>query len=128
MDNKTTLEAADDAATAVLGNGARIPTQAEWQELLNNTTAEWTTVNNVSGRKFTASNGSSVFLPAAGYRYGSSLYDAGECGYYWSASLNESDPYGAWDMYFNSGSQYAGNCAYRDLGLSVRAVRSASQN
>ena len=123
IDNKTTLEASDDVATAVLGNGARIPTKAEWQELLDNTTAEWTTVNGVRGCKFTAANGNSLFLPAAGRRKGSSLYFDGTRGYYWSSSLAWY-PYGAWFMYFTSDGQYVDYDSGRYYGRSVRAVRS----
>ena len=124
IDNKTTLEASDDVATAVLGSGARIPTKAEWQELLDNTTAVWATQNGVNGRKFTAANGSSLFLPAAGYRDGSSLYGDGTYGYYWSSSLDESYPGYAWYMYFGSGGQLVGSYGRRVYGQSVRAVRS----
>ena len=123
VDNKTTLEASDDVATAVLGNGARIPTKAEWQELRDNTTAEWTTVNNVNGRKFTAANGNSLFLPAAGNRSGSALYYDGTHGGYWSSSLVESYPLGAWNVGFGSDNQGVGYY-YRGYGVSVRAVRS----
>ena len=70
-DGLTTLESTDNAATTILGSGARTPTQAEWQELVDNTTSEWTTMDGVYGRKFTASNGKSIFLPAAGNRFGS---------------------------------------------------------
>ena len=123
VDNKTTLEAMDDAATAALGSGARIPTNAEWQELLDNTTAEWTTVNDVYGRKFTASNGNSLFLPVAGYWGGSSFYIGGIFGYYWSSSLFESAPSFAKSMNFHSGGSGMGS-GYRNYGLSVRAVLS----
>ena len=122
-DYKSTLEAADDAATFVLGSGARIPTEGDWYELLDNTTAEWTTVNNVSGRKFTATNGNSLFLPAAGYQYGSWLSSAGTSGGYLSSSIYGGYPCRAWRMYFDSGDQgvYSGD---RSCGHSVRAVRS----
>jgi uncharacterized protein (TIGR02145 family) len=125
-DNLTTLQPSDDAATAVLGNGARMPMQSEWVELLNNTTSSWTTLNGVYGRKFTAANGNSIFLPAAGYRYGSGCYYAGTGGYYWSSSLRTEYPNGAWYCYFGSDGQSVSPSS-RGCGQSVRAVR-ASQN
>ena len=126
-DDLTTLLPEDDAATANWGSGWRMPTKAEWQELLDNTTVTWTTQNGVSGRLFTAANGNSLFLPAAGYRYNSSLCYAGSLGLYWSSSLYTGDPYSAWESDFNSagcGMYYFG----RYFGVSVRAVRSARQN
>ena len=123
-DNLTILQPGDDAATA--NYGGRTPTSAEWQELINNTTAQWTTRNGVNGRLFTSSNGNSLFLPAAGSLWGIALYSAGSSGYYWSSSLNTDIPYGAWDFYFYSDSQGLYDYFYRRLrGLSVRAVRSA---
>lgn len=121
-DNLTTLEAMDDAAAQKLGAGARMPTAAEWRELIYNTTAEWTQVNGVDGRKFTAANGKSLFLPAAGYRYGSELYIANSIGDYWSSSLYGSYPGNAWG--FNLGDQSVTNRS-RCYGQSVRPVRSA---
>ena len=81
----------------------------------------------MSGRLFTAANGNSLFLPAAGYRYNSSLYNAGSYSYYWSSSLYTGSPYDAW--YFNFASDYYRmGYFYRGYGRSVRPVRSASQN
>lgn len=124
VDNKTVLEASDDVVTAVLGTSAKIPTNDDWVELRNNTTGEWTEQNGVNGWKFTATNGNSLFLPAAGWRYGSSLSYAGSGGCYWSSSLHAVSPYGARGFYFSSdssGMDY--DCLIRGYGLSVRAVR-----
>ena len=119
----TTLLPEDDAVTANWGGNWRMPTKAEWQELYNNTTNTWTTQNGVYGRLFTASNGNSLFLPAAGYRYNSSLGDAGGYGYYWSSSLNTNGPFGAWTFYFDS-DDYSVGYNSRYIGQNVRAVYS----
>ena len=123
-DNLTTLLPEDDAAAANWGGNWRMPTKEEFQELYNNTTVTWTQQNGVNGRLFTASNGNSLFLPAAGYRFNSSLYDAGSYGYYWSSSLITEGPDYAWDLYFDSGN-YGVSDDYRYYGQSVRPVRSA---
>jgi hypothetical protein len=121
-DDLTTLEASDDAATVNLGGKARTPTEDEWQELINNTTPTWTTRNGVNGRLLTAPNGKSIFLPAAGGRDGSSLYDAGERGYYWSSTLYTGNPSSAWYFRFVSYTQLM-RAGGRPGGQSVRAVR-----
>jgi hypothetical protein len=126
-DDLTTLLPEDDAATANWGSHWRMPTEEEWQELYRNTTNTWTTQNGVNGRLFTASNGNSLFLPAAGYRTDSSLYLAGSYGYYWSSSLDTDYPSGAWLFGFLSGNYRMYNGG-RYGGQSVRPVRSASQN
>jgi hypothetical protein len=63
-----------------------------------------------------------VFLPAAGYRNGSSVYEAGTVGIYRSATLNGSDC--AYNVDFNSGDlNPTANGYARGLGFSVRLVR-----
>lgn len=121
-DNLTMLQPSDDAATANWGGGARTPTKVEWDELIRHTTSQWTTRNGVNGMLLTSSNGNSLFLPAAGNRWGSSLRDAGSYGDYWSSSLYAGDPRGAWFFYFLSDDQRVGR-DYRLIGFTVRAVR-----
>ncbi len=63
-----------------------------------------------------------AFLPAAGERYGTSVYGAGSSGYYWSSSYLNSNSDFAWDVYFFDSSLSAGYNYYRDDGQSVRLV------
>ena len=89
---KTVLDPEDDAAHVHWGGSWRMPTQAEWQELLDNCTWTWTTQNGVNGYKVTSNKAGYtdkfIFLPAAGFRDVSDLYDVGSRGYYWSSSLD----------------------------------------
>lgn len=123
-DNLTTLDPDDDAATVALGNGARIPTADEWQELLNRTTAEHTTLNNVDGYKFTSrANGNSIFLPSAGLKWNTGNQYEGSFGFYMSSSLFLLCPDVAWYCMANNMCNTDG----RASGFSVRAVRPAPQ-
>lgn len=125
-DLKTILDYSDDAATTNLSKAARTPTQAEWLELLLNTTYEWTMVNGVFGRKFTSEkNGNSIFLPAAGERTDSELYYAGERGEYWLLSIVRDEDKKAETYEFSSYNGGGCMCTQsRCCGLPVRAVRS----
>ncbi len=124
VDNKKVLDSSDDAARVNWGGSWRMPTRAEQDELRNKCTWTWTTVNGTKGYRVTGPNGKSIFLPAAGFRYDSSLDYAGANGIYWSSSLYESSPDGAWSLYFNSGGQYTYGIN-RCYGLSVRPVCSS---
>lgn len=70
-------------------SGWRMPTKAEFQELIDNCDMEWVTVHKVEGMKFTSKiNGNSIFLPAAGNRYGKKTYSNGIGGCYWTGDLD----------------------------------------
>ena len=112
-----------DAATANWGSPWVMPSLDQMNELKDNCTSEWTTENGVNGRRFTASNGASIFLPAAGDRWKDELDYAGSYGLYWSSTLIESDTIYAWDLYFDSGGVGTNYDSRRDFGHSVRPVR-----
>lgn len=120
-DNLTMLQSGDDPA-ATWGSGWHTPDKKQWDELLNNTMNKWTTINGVSGRLFTSKkNGQTLFLPAAGYRWGSGLGDAGSDGFYWSSSLDADRPSYAWNLC--TGGRYVSRYYDRHYGFSVRPVR-----
>ena len=89
---KTNLTLEQDAAHTYMGGKWRMPTKEEWQEMINSnyTTTTWTDDyigSGVAGRIITSNNnGNSIFLPAAGYCYGSSVYGVGSLGRYWSST------------------------------------------
>ena len=127
-DGKTSLDPADDAATAKLGSSWRIPTSAEIAELLNpdNCTWTWITQDDVNGYEVKSKkNGNSIFLPAAGARMGSELIEAGSFSGYWSGSLGAADTAadtpGARGLLFGGG-DLGWDSLDRFCGFSVRPV------
>ena len=121
-DNKTTLDPEDDAAHVNWGGDWRMPTDAEWTELREQCTWTWTMQNGVYGYQVTSKiNSNSIFLPAAGYRYDTRLYYAGNDGRYWSSSLFAGYQNNAWSISFNpkTGRDYYG----RNFGFPVRPVQ-----
>ena len=85
-----------------------------WSGFDNTITAEdWTNVLEANG---------AVFLPAAGYRDGTSVYNAGSNGNYWSATRDSYFFNSAHSVYFDNGSLYPSGYG-RYIGLSVRLVK-----
>jgi beta-lactamase regulating signal transducer with metallopeptidase domain len=131
VDNKTTLDLEDDVAHVTWGGNWRMPTKKEMDELHDNCTWEWTTLNGVNGYRVTSKKQGytdrSIFLPAAGYK-ANGRYQYGSNGNYWSRSLM-TDPYGdgsvicgtAACIRFNNNQADVG-WESRDAGLSVRPV------
>ncbi len=117
------LTPSHDAARANWGGSWRLPTKTDLEELEDRCTWTWTTQGGVKGYKVTGPNGNHIFLPAAGYRYGSSLYYARENGYYWSSTPHESNSYGACRLYFDSGAQ----SVYWSDRYYARSVRPVSE-
>ena len=118
-----------DTANAIeFLDGWHLPTKEDFQELYDNCTSEWTTINGNPGRMFTSKiNGHQIFLPAAGWscfdddEHGTTLNYRGTYGSYWSSSYYSATL--AYGLNFYSSTvipQYSGN---RRLGFSVRAVQ-----
>ena len=130
-DKKTILDLEDDTATVVLGNKWRMPTSAEWDELIINCTWNWVIENGVGGMKVTSRvNGNSIFFPAAGERWthehGADSHDTnlrhgGSYGYYWSSSLGMTNSINAWCLNFGAeGKKFIE--MYRCRGFPIRPV------
>jgi len=123
MDSDTILFAVDDVAHYKWGGNWRMPTRAEFKALLDSCECESITQNGVKGLKVTSRKDSSqsIFLPAAGCRSGTSLYNVDFYGLYWSGTLDAADPYRGWDLCFGSGGRNM-HRSDRYYGQSVRPV------
>ena len=94
-DGLATLEAGDDASTAIIPPVGRwhMPTETEWNALCNTTLYSRNWSSTQKGYTVTRKEGSgccvgnSIFLPAAGERANTNLTTDG---YYWSSSLRTS--------------------------------------
>ena len=100
VDYKVLLDPEDDAATAKLGEGWRMPSKNEVEELLNLCQWAWTSLNGVPGYSVTGPNGNSIFLPAAGSIIYGELGNIERVGYYMSLSLNLQHCDYSWCLYF----------------------------
>jgi len=127
MDNKFTLDPEDDAATVILGDNWRIPTREEWKELREKCTWNWTSSNGINGYMVTGPSGESIFLPAAGWIYGFSLYQRGSYGQYWGADIYEKQRTDqAFVNCFNENSTSDWNSCERYYGSTIRPVTTAT--
>ena len=120
-DGLTTLETADDAVLQNI-HKCSMPTKVQIEELLDQTTYEYTTQNGVKGILLTSTlNGNSIFIPLAGVAdHGSVLY-GGSTGYLWFNSLKEDDVNQAY--YLKLGySEPIFDSINRCRGFSVRGV------
>ena len=148
-DGLVTLEAADDAATQIMGSDWRMPTRAEFQELVNNTDIYLVSIDNneiqaiytggihnrftflaqdtMKGIKFYNKSDRSkyIFVPALGDAFDGSAQDIGVYGDLWSSSLYTSGVYNAWNFFFYApvGDGFI-NVDYRYFGLNIRGVKS----
>lgn len=104
---------------AVKQYGENLPTQDDWQELLDNVPHLWDKKR--MGLLFVARNGKELFLPASGYRDLSSVYDVQNYGYYWSATASGS--YYACRLYFYSLGADAYSSRNRYYEQAVRLIK-----
>lgn len=113
-----------DTARNLMGGNWRMPTQGEQKELINACTRTWTNINGVNGYLLTSNiNSQSVFLPAAGCYYTTTVRNTGSEGHYWSSTYHNMG--GGRRIYFSTTDTFNADSATMTstyMGYSVRAV------
>ena len=127
-----------DAARAIAGAPWRMPLTEDFAELFNSSytkfidadgndiasdvTNKLITMNSIVGIRLKSKiNGNTLFFPCSGYGYGSSWYNRGSYGLYWSRSLYSAAR--GRGLYFGSGGVYPQGNDYRFYGFAVRPVQ-----
>lgn len=111
-----------DVAHVKWGGSWVMPSYDQIEELVNNSSYKWTTMNGVKGGQFTGPSGGTIFLPATGIRYVDGVSVTGSKGLCWSSTQDLSGSYGAYGLRFdldNAGWIYSSGRIY---GRTVRPV------
>lgn len=128
-DRKIQLVPSDDAASANWGEGWRMPTVDEYEELIDPEKCkwEWITKNGVNGYKVTGKKtGNSIFLPITGFRFYSEIQFRAIRGIYWTSTLYSGNPNKAWCLEFDFSDvnvHYGNLSSNRFSGRCIRAVK-----
>lgn len=137
-DKKTVLDSEDDAATTILGEGYRIPTLKDLNDLIAACGKPTKDVENgVVGLKFTSTKtGNSIFFPTTGYMY-NSLVQNGDVYFsvstlysgYGESYFGMSDSYYSLNLTATHDAQWStGHGTLRSYGLTVRPVKVKSSS
>ena len=120
------IDVAHDAARVNMGEPWQMPTEEQIKELFDN--CDWVrkTINGINGYLVTSKiNGNVIFFPASGYGGGTTWYNRGSYGYYWSSSWGSAR--NARYLSFYPSGVYPQNTYYRYYGFAVRPVQLSHQ-
>ena len=109
-----------DAAKALWGEDWRMPTEEEFNELLEKCSFTSKTIDGVKGGLFTGPNGNSIFIPYAGCSYDGTTVGKNTRALYWTSTLTTSKQK-ATAFYITDNKPFM-SYGYRRSGFSIRPV------
>lgn len=118
-----------DAAYVNLGDGWAMPSELQFQELIQKCTWKWVSLDNGdNGYVVTGKNGNTIFLPATGYK-DSYVNAKNSYGDYWSDQVWLYDYAYAKTLYISSSKHYIENSeSARAVGHPIRPVYSETSD
>lgn len=122
VDGSNNLLPAYDAAIQLMGEGYRMPTWEEMNELINYTDQAVVTIGGVSGMRYYKKGDAktNIFIPFAGHYDNGTIYNLGSTGVLWSSTLH--DDLNAYQLACHKTGFTNTNTNYRNAGFSIRAV------
>lgn len=100
----------DSTEIEAWGDGWRLPTNEEWDELYAKCEWAWVVRNGISGRLINGQTSNAIFIPAAGVQLNEDVLINGCVGVYWTADTYDEDvaefPAQATGAYFDSANIY----------------------
>ena len=117
-----------DAAKAILGDEWSLPTEEQFNELIDCCEWKMTTMDGNFGIEFTGKNGNKLFFPAAGWNKSTTVEHRNEYGYYWTSERNSIDDRFARILLFSNDVKRSLGNGYLYYGRSIRAVYSSSDS
>lgn len=123
LDSLKTLQAVDDAATQLLGEGWRIPTKKQFADMIYRCDYKECKLEGTWGYLFTSKeNGNTIFIPLAGCRDYEELLHT-DWGFYWTTELNTANSEESYVLWLKkSANPVEKKPQLRYLGLPIRAV------
>lgn len=123
-DRSIALDLEDDAAHVHMGGDWHMPMPTQIQELIDNTTAVRTKLDDISGVKLTSKKdkSKSIFIPSTGFAWGGLVFGDGDFGYYWSSVLDTDNVDRSQYLFFGSGTSYLSNSGDHRCGFPIRGV------
>ncbi len=119
--NNFSGDATYDAARALWGGKWRLPTRAEFDELVTN--CSWRECYYPNGVFAEGPNGKSIFFPVGGLMNSVELQEGGSAGYYWSSEAFTVPGTVASCLYLDFREHRVSvNSKFRYMGLSIRPV------
>lgn len=113
-----------DVARQKMGGNWRMPTKAEFEELLKE--CKWSCTKypktDVYGYKVTAKNKNWMFIPLSGHKVDEYTYDTGKTGILWSSDADQIYPYVLTIYFSGNNDKNQVQRTYPFWGLPVRAV------
>ena len=115
--------ASNDVAASQWGEGWRMPTKADFDELLHYCNWDYVQKDGIWGSEITSTiNGKAIFLPVTGYKDGTKHLDASGNGMYWTSTPYRDQWNSGAHMYQFGGALGEVSIAERCSGFAIRPV------